>query len=212
MPYYVDTSRWTLAAAEAPAKQTFIAFFGSTDVHEHCGACAEGHSPRAVRVRLLSQLHARCSRDVGARRCEVSEPSGDRDDLAAGEADALVRHMRDAQFCPVPRGDAGGSKRFFCAIAALCVPVVVSDHLPRPFAERVPYGEFVLTVPERDVLSGHVDVYERLANVSAAQLARMQDAMRAVRHEVAFAPHGSSPTAPSSGRAVLNLLQELLTS
>ena len=52
--------------------------------------------------------------------------------------------MAAAVFCPVPRGDSAATKRFYCAVASLCIPVVASDHFPFPFAETVDYASFVI--------------------------------------------------------------------
>ena len=58
--------------------------------------------------------------------------------------------MQSSKFCLVLRGDTTSSKRFFSAVAAGCVPVVISDGLRLPFADVgiVDYSSFVLFFPE----------------------------------------------------------------
>ena len=208
VPYYAQTPRWQVDAAAS--KPTFISFVGSTNVHEHCAACASAaYTPAQLRERLVDQLKASCAAHSTEQRCVLQEPST-RDAMPADEADELVRLMRGARFCPVPRGDTAGSKRLFSAILSECVPVVVSDHQPYPFDDEVRYDSFVFGIHEAEVVDGGVDVYARLANVSAARLAQMQGAMRAARQEVTYAPHGVSAVEEGSGLAVKNLLARLL--
>lgn len=44
----------------------------------------------------------------------------------------MAAAMRGATFCWVPEGDSPETSRLFDAVAALCVPLVLSDRLPVP--------------------------------------------------------------------------------
>ena len=41
--------------------------------------------------------------------------------------------MQKSTFCLVPRGDTPSSRRFFSAIAAGCIPVLITDDYEPPF-------------------------------------------------------------------------------
>ena len=85
--------------------------------------------------------------------------------------------MAAAVFCPVPRGDSAATKRFYCAVASLCIPVVASDYFPFPFAETVDYASFVIRYSEDDIATRSVDVFSELASMDALRIRQMQLAM-----------------------------------
>lgn len=55
--------------------------------------------------------------------------------------------MGDARFCLIPRGRAAWSVRFFEALWAGCVPVLLSDHYEPPFDVLFDIAEFVIKWP-----------------------------------------------------------------
>lgn len=74
--------------------------------------------------------------------------------------------MASHEFCFVPRGDTPGSSRLFDAVAAGCIPVIVSDHIELPFREIVPYPEFTFTIPEDDFISDPAGTLARIVNLA----------------------------------------------
>merc|ERR1711907_357678 len=57
----------------------------------------------------------------------------------------------NARFCFVPKGKSAWSLRFFEALFANCVPVVLSDHWELPFEAFMPLPSFVVKWPMGDV-------------------------------------------------------------
>ena len=60
--------------------------------------------------------------------------------------------MGQSDYCIVPPGDAPSSKRFYDAIAALCIPILISDYFMLAF-ENIPvdYEQALIQIPERGV-------------------------------------------------------------
>ena len=58
----------------------------------------------------------------------------------------------DANFCLCPRGDTPGSARIFDALAAGCVPIIISDAWAAPFSMHVQWTELVLRIREKEFL------------------------------------------------------------
>jgi hypothetical protein len=65
-----------------------------------------------------------------------------------------VLEMTKSLFCIVPLGDSPPSSRLYLAIAAGCLPVIISDHFEGAFAHAVPWRDFSLRVPESSVRPG----------------------------------------------------------
>jgi hypothetical protein len=69
------------------------------------------------------------------------------------DRNAAVSAYRDgvlsSKFCLVPRGDTQTTAHLSNAVAAGCVPVILSDDWILPFRERLPWDDFSVRVPER---------------------------------------------------------------
>jgi len=59
--------------------------------------------------------------------------------------------MGNARFCFVPKGKSAWSLRFYEALFANCVPVVLSDHWELPFEEFLDIPSFVIKWPMTDI-------------------------------------------------------------
>ncbi len=68
-------------------------------------------------------------------------------------AESYVQGMLDAKGCLVVEGDTPTTRRLFDAMAAGCVPVIVSDMIKKhlPFTTQVPWDRIAIWVPEADV-------------------------------------------------------------
>ena len=84
--------------------------------------------------------------NASGKQCKiiVSEDESSRNTFLDDTDLRFEAEMAAAVFCPVPRGDSAATKRFYCAVASLCIPVVASDYFPFPFAETVDYASFVI--------------------------------------------------------------------
>ena len=211
VPYYVDPEKWYLesnGSATALRKDNFAAYWGSKHVGEHCPACSGSNDPKDVRDGIIDQLVKGCESD--SRQCKiiVNDDSSDRNTFLDDADLTFEMDMQNSVFCPVPRGDSAATKRFYCALAALCIPVVVSDHFPFPYANTVDYSSFVIRYSESDVASRSVDVYRELSTVDPLRIRQMQEAMESARHDLLYTRNGSWP-AWHKGRAVINVVDEL---
>ena len=82
-------------------------------------------------------------------------------------------------FCLVPAGDTPTSRRLFDAILAGCLPVVISDEIDDhlPFAETVPYGNFIFRVKEADWQRDPVGTLETILATPDDDIRRRQSCM-----------------------------------
>ncbi|CAJ1425637.1 unnamed protein product [Effrenium voratum] len=110
------------------------AFFGRADV-------ARGPHPWVGGVDVRKELLA------------LKELPGT-DDLKFGDSATLeVMHQAygNAKFCFVPRGKSGWSLRFFEALFAGCVPVMISDKWELPFEDFLDVTRFVIKWPSTQI-------------------------------------------------------------
>eukprot|EP00927_Polykrikos_kofoidii_P086748 TRINITY_DN9816_c0_g1_i2.p1 TRINITY_DN9816_c0_g1~~TRINITY_DN9816_c0_g1_i2.p1 ORF type:complete len:625 (+),score=87.96 TRINITY_DN9816_c0_g1_i2:54-1928(+) len=68
----------------------------------------------------------------------------------------------DSRFCFVPRGKSGWSLRFFEALFAGCVPVVISDKWELPFEDFLDVTRFVIKWPSTHVGNGLLEYLRAL--------------------------------------------------
>ncbi|MDX1969945.1 MAG: exostosin family protein [Planctomycetaceae bacterium] len=74
--------------------------------------------------------------------------------LTPEERGPLVRSYWDqlsqTQFALCPRGDNCGSLRFYEALAAGCIPVLLADGAELPLADVLPWDDMIVRVPEAE--------------------------------------------------------------
>lgn len=89
--------------------------------------------------------------------------------------------MLSSTFCFHIKGDTPTSRRFFDAIAAGCIPVIISDGMRQntPFPWRLDYEGFTVSVPEREWLRSPTDVVKRLHRLerSPGDIERMRGSL-----------------------------------
>lgn len=95
-------------------------------------------------VREAREVRARV-RDLGRRPGIVALVRESVAELLPPEA--MARLLGDARFCLVPRGRAAWSVRFFEALWAGCVPVILSDDYEVPFEALFDVPSFVIKWP-----------------------------------------------------------------
>jgi hypothetical protein len=117
------------------------------------------------------------NRDVSNGNVGGRDKDRDRDDGSA----RYDRQMRSSKFCLVLRGDTTSSKRLFSAVAAGCLPVVVSDGLRLPFAAAgiIDYSTFALFFPESiaTTTAGMDHMLDTLRTLPATTYNRMRCAL-----------------------------------
>lgn len=60
--------------------------------------------------------------------------------------------MQTSKFCLNIAGDTPSSNRLFDAIAAHCVPVIISDDIELPYEDVIDYSEFCIFVRTKDAI------------------------------------------------------------
>ena len=132
------------------------------------------------------------------RRVKTQENQGH---FAAGKyASELLR----SEFCIHFRGDTTTSRRVFDAVAAGCVPVLISDNTHLPFTSSINWAAFTVAIPERALLTAQtpekvVQIFEKL--VEDRQLLRAKQlALVRVRQDLLYgfgSPLEPDPAFPS---------------
>lgn len=64
---------------------------------------------------------------------------------------AYAMTMRNSRFCFAPRGDTESCKHLYNAIAAGCIPILLSDAWKLPFSEIIPWSQLIIRLPEASV-------------------------------------------------------------
>jgi len=81
---------------------------------------------------------------------------------------------RNSLFTLAPAGYGRWTYRFFQAIQWGSIPVLLSDDYVKPFEDTIPYDNFCITVPEKDVMR----VDEILRSLSSSDVNRLQNALK----------------------------------
>lgn len=97
-----------------------------------------------------------CAFDAAALRNKTLElrgvvPDGLFEDEHAQDHGQYVNELMTSRFCLVLRCDDPHTSRWFEALAAGCIPVIISDGfdlMVAPFASRVNYQSFSISIPE----------------------------------------------------------------
>eukprot|EP01134_Creolimax_fragrantissima_P005877 CFRG5877T1 len=90
--------------------------------------------------------------------------------------------MRQSIFCLCPGGLTPSSQRMYVAIAANCIPVIVSDDVQLPFPGLVDYTKFTVRIPEAMVNR----IPDILDSFTANQIARLQQNLKIWRKQLLF--------------------------
>lgn len=91
--------------------------------------------------------------------------------------------MMESTFCWIPRGDNPTSRRVFDAVAAGCIPVVVSDDIARylPFRWAIEWRSMILQVPEAVFNENPEGVADAVLALSSKVVASLRERMDAAR-------------------------------
>ena len=99
---------------------------------------------RTILVRdLLSENCSLCVFDEIDRTIQ-NQTNGD----SGFDSNNLRVRMSSSIFCLIPRGDSSTSRRLFNAIAAGCIPIIISNRMPLPYKNRIDYLTFTIDIHE----------------------------------------------------------------
>jgi len=104
----------------------------------------------------------------------------------------MARTMSQSRFCLAPAGDICTSSRFYSAIAAGCVPVVLCDNLKAAFMPYVNYDEFWVKYDTTFFMDDPLNLVRYLKRIAgnATEMRRRLDAVERARTQVLFQAEG----------------------
>ena len=164
--------------------------------------CEPGRSVRKAIGRLAARLesagrHRRARLVVAERGRQLNATN--RSQLLREQYRLQGEEMAESDFCLCPAGDTVGTSRFYSAIAAGCIPVVVANQLAGAFASHVPYERFVLRAEHKAFVQNPELLLERLSLIDQPAILSMRRALDAYAADVIYDWPGS--------RVVSNLLR-----
>ena len=115
------------------------------------------------------------------------------------DVDLMAREMTTSIFCLSPAGDNCVSARFFSAVAAGCLPVVICDHLAGAFPSAVKYETFWIKYKQSLWTSDPLSLLSKLRAMSADEIRRRQTAMEYYRSDILY----DAPNSQRMGSHVL---------
>lgn len=89
--------------------------------------------------------------------------------------------MYSSKFCLNIAGDTPSSNRLFDAIAAHCVPVIISDDIELPYEDVLDYSEFCIFVRTRDALRENY-LINFIRSIRKEEWTRMWNKLKQVEH------------------------------
>jgi len=125
-----------------------------------------------------------------AARCNLNKCNAEKMRKVGFSAAGHFEEMTRATFCLVPTGDSPPSSRLYLAVAAGCLPVMLSDGFEGAFPSAVPWRSFSLRFAEADIAPRRRDAREPL-NLTAALLRVAADAPRLARMQRALQAHAA---------------------
>lgn len=140
------------------------------------------------------------------------------DEMEAVKREAFRERYRTAMlsstFCFHIKGDTPTSRRFFDAVAAGCIPVVISDGMKQnlAFPWRVQYDDAAVHVAEDEWLASPELVVERLRilETNTDSIQRMRRMLSAARVHFDYRNFGAEQVIDQGGVLVDNILQEMV--
>lgn len=177
---------------DAAAKEHSICFFGSTTHPVRRRALqALAHVPGA-RLQLSTFRHFN-----GSERAR----QGERERTLSTRAT-----LRRCKLCLVPAGMTPSSRRFYEALVASCVPLIVSDRFEPAFTSLVPVHDYAVRAPQDEP-----GLLPRVVENALRRWLKLYAAVRAVRSSFIFDLGHRPPRSTATCDATSSLLEELLT-
>ncbi|KAK4272378.1 hypothetical protein QN277_020944 [Acacia crassicarpa] len=101
--------------------------------------------------------------------------------IQRGGIQKATEGMRSSKFCLNIAGDTPSSNRLFDAIAAHCVPVIISDEIELPYEDVLDYSEFCIFVPTKDAIRENF-LINFIRSIGKQEWTRMWTKLKEVEH------------------------------
>ena len=102
------------------------------------------------------------------------------------DVDLMAHEMATTVFCLSPAGDNCVSARFFSAVAAGCLPVVICAHLSGAFPSAVKYDEFWIKHRQSEWTADPLALVRKLREMPISEIRRRQLAMERYRSDILY--------------------------
>ena len=185
---------------------------------------------KPMQLRLIDSFSLPCGQSrkwfvsfFGKRWADVDECHPIRQglaDLFGNRADSFVRVvdsvksyaplstvasvMGDSSFCLIPRGRSAFTTRFFDALWAGCIPVILSDHMVLPFESEMDPGSYSVKWPTRAM---DETLISYLQSISPDRINSMRTAGARVRCAFVYADASLCPNDNAISHIVRSLTQ-----
>ena len=104
---------------------------------------------------------------------------------------AHLDEMTRSLFCLVPTGDSPPSSRLYLAVAAGCLPVIISDYFEGAFPGAVPWAEFSVRILEKDLSNRDLGTELKAIREDLPRLHKMQSALQKYAPDVLWEAENS---------------------
>jgi hypothetical protein len=161
VPYWYDDTK-LIDALQMDIKPKYTLHFGGSKVMD-----------RAPMVNEMEKHPDTCH--VGLMKKVVFDPSKAKDEI--GNSKLGHNHFVDlmqSNFSLVPRGDTPLSARFYQAISANSIPLVMIDGAILPFSDFIDYRSFIAVVDEMDAVLQPECVISDLLRLPPAKVAQLK--------------------------------------
>ncbi len=139
LPYQTDDFGALADAdfAALPYDTAFVGYIGLTDLRPMMAASVRAESSLAAKIVLRDIFFGH----VGRHQTP---------EMQAAYRAEYRQSLADARTVLCPRGEGEGSIRFFEAMSAGRVPILLADEHELPFADQIDYDAFTLRIPQAD--------------------------------------------------------------
>ena len=179
------------------AKRRGTTFFKGTGVRGLEGSLGRQTEARVALEALVGEkghdVFLSSDGDVGD--AEREDARGEKEKKRRG---GYAEGMLSSTFCWIPRGDNPTSRRIFDAVAAGCIPVVVSDDIARylPFRWAVDWRAMILQVPEATFARNPKGVAEAVLALPDGVVDALRARMDAARYKLLWNDRAAPTGAP----------------
>ncbi|KAK3264351.1 hypothetical protein CYMTET_26902 [Cymbomonas tetramitiformis] len=147
LPFFVE-SEWWQTAASTESRDMSAIFVGSLQARGcHLQSCPANYMELMLATREAIAKSLAASPGTKLVIFDASK-------VITLKVSDIAEMYKRSVFCPIPNGDVHTSKRFFCAIAAGCIPVIIADGFQPVYPSILDWTKFSIQLPQTEVIAG----------------------------------------------------------